>query len=66
MSNFTFIAAPGSQNVTYNVESSHIDYDMIDHLSNTTVNPLQAIGITGFSVNLRYCKPGEYQTGNHE
>ncbi|CAI2364782.1 unnamed protein product [Moneuplotes crassus] len=64
LSNFTFIAAPGSQGITYNIVTSHIDYSKIDLLSKAKFNPLKATDKSGFFVAFRYCKPGEYQTSD--
>ncbi|CAI2367699.1 unnamed protein product [Moneuplotes crassus] len=57
LTNFSFIAPPGSQNITYLVTSSHIDYGKIAYLSSTMSTPEKA----RFIINLRYCKPGEMQ-----
>ncbi|CAI2369222.1 unnamed protein product [Moneuplotes crassus] len=62
LSSFNFIAPPGSQNITYNIISSHIDNDKIDLLSNASMNPLKKVDESSFVVDFRYCKPGEYQT----
>ncbi|CAI2369432.1 unnamed protein product [Moneuplotes crassus] len=62
LTNFDFVATPGSQKVIYNVVSGHIDYNKINSLSNSVVNPLRTVERSGFVVDFRYCKPGEYET----
>ncbi|CAI2369287.1 unnamed protein product [Moneuplotes crassus] len=62
LSNFNFVATPGSQKIIYNVVSGHIDYNKINSLSDSVINPLRKVEKSGFVVDFRYCKPGEYET----
>ncbi|CAI2383343.1 unnamed protein product [Moneuplotes crassus] len=60
LTDFSFIALPGSLNIPFSLTSNHINYEdsnQLSQLKNTSEE-------SKFIVNFRYCKPGEIQTDN--